>query len=117
MAFKIKFVSSQPLNTCITPLLEFHLAPHFQDVLALNLPTTLALYLNIGVHVLGWCRDKDTGIKMFIIFYYSVEDLYCFQNCDMSGCDLQEANLRGANLKGAALKLMLNPLHMAQTVR
>lgn len=35
----------------------------------------------------------------------------------MSGCDLQEANLRGANLKGAALKLMLNPLHMAQTVR
>lgn len=54
---------------------------------------------------------------MFIIFYYSEEDLYCFQNCDMSGCDLQEANLRGANLKGAALKLMLNPLHMAQTVR
>lgn len=39
------------------------------------------------------------------------------ENCDMSGCDLQEANLRGANLKGAALKLMLNPLHMAQTVR
>ena len=39
------------------------------------------------------------------------------ENCDLSGCDLQEANLRGANLKGAAFELMLNPLHMAQTVR
>lgn len=54
---------------------------------------------------------------MVIIFYNCEEDFYSFQNCDMSGCDLQEANLRGANLKGAALKLMLNPLHMAQTVR
>ncbi|KAK2157130.1 hypothetical protein LSH36_197g01010 [Paralvinella palmiformis] len=39
------------------------------------------------------------------------------ENCNLSGCDLQEANLRGANLKGAAFELMLNPLHMAQTVR
>lgn len=39
------------------------------------------------------------------------------ENCDLSGCDLQEANLRGANLKGAAFELMLNPLHMSQTVR
>jgi len=39
------------------------------------------------------------------------------ENCDLSGCDLQEANLRGANLKGAAFELMLNPVHMSQTVR
>ncbi len=39
------------------------------------------------------------------------------ENCNLSGCDLQEANLRGANLKGAAFELMLNPLHMSQTVR
>lgn len=39
------------------------------------------------------------------------------ENCDLNGCDLQEANLRGANLKGASLELMLNPLHMSQTVR
>ncbi|XP_041368306.1 BTB/POZ domain-containing protein KCTD9-like [Gigantopelta aegis] len=39
------------------------------------------------------------------------------ENCDLSGCDLQEANLRGANLKGAAFELIVNPLHMAQTVR
>ncbi|XP_013386138.1 BTB/POZ domain-containing protein KCTD9 [Lingula anatina] len=39
------------------------------------------------------------------------------ENCDLSGCDLQEANLRGANLKGASLELMLNPLHMSQTIR
>ena len=38
------------------------------------------------------------------------------ENCDLSGCDLHEANLRGANLKGAAFELMLNPLHMSQTV-
>ncbi|KAK2180988.1 hypothetical protein NP493_418g01028 [Ridgeia piscesae] len=38
-------------------------------------------------------------------------------NCDLSGCDLQEANLRGANFQGAAFELMLNPLHMSQTVR
>ncbi|XP_074642169.1 BTB/POZ domain-containing protein KCTD9-like [Tubulanus polymorphus] len=39
------------------------------------------------------------------------------ENCDLSGCDLQEANLRGANLKGATFELMLNPLHMSQTIR
>lgn len=39
------------------------------------------------------------------------------ENCDMSGCDLQEANLRGANLKGVAFEMMLNPLHMSQTVK
>ena len=39
------------------------------------------------------------------------------ENCNLSGCDLQEANLRGANLKGAAFELMLNPLHMSQTIR
>ena len=38
------------------------------------------------------------------------------ENCDLSGCDLHEANLRGANLKGATFELMLNPLHMSQTV-
>ena len=38
-------------------------------------------------------------------------------NCDLSGCDLQEANLRGANFQGAAFELMVNPLHMSQTVR
>ena len=38
------------------------------------------------------------------------------ENCDLSGCDLHEANLRGANLKGAAFELMVNPLHMSQTV-
>jgi len=38
------------------------------------------------------------------------------ENCDLSGCDLHEANLRGANLKGATFNLMLNPLHMSQTV-
>lgn len=38
------------------------------------------------------------------------------ENCDLSGSDLQEANLRGANLKGATFELMLNPLHMSQTV-
>ena len=39
------------------------------------------------------------------------------ENCDMTGCDLQEANLRGANLMGASFDLMVNPLHMSQTVR
>ena len=39
------------------------------------------------------------------------------ENCNLSGCDLQEANLRGANVKGAAFELMLNPLHMSQTIR
>jgi hypothetical protein len=48
---------------------------------------------------------------------YIVSIIFFLQNCDLSGCDLQEANLRGANLKGAAFELMLNPLHMAQTVR
>ena len=38
------------------------------------------------------------------------------ENCDLSGCDLHEANLRGANLKDATFELMLNPLHMSQTI-
>ncbi|XP_067928419.1 BTB/POZ domain-containing protein KCTD9-like isoform X2 [Watersipora subatra] len=39
------------------------------------------------------------------------------ENCDLTGCDLQEANLRGANLEGAAFAMMLNALHMSQTLR
>ncbi|CAI9732578.1 BTB/POZ domain-containing protein KCTD9-like [Octopus vulgaris] len=39
------------------------------------------------------------------------------ENCDLSGSDLQDANLRGANLTGATFKLMLNALHMSQTLR
>lgn len=39
------------------------------------------------------------------------------ENCDLSGSDLQDANLRGANLTGATFELMLNALHMSQTLR
>jgi len=39
------------------------------------------------------------------------------ENCDLSGCDLQEANLRGANLTGAEFAMMLNALHMSQTLK
>lgn len=39
------------------------------------------------------------------------------QSCDLSGSDLQEANLRGANLKDAAFELIINHLHMSQTIR
>lgn len=45
LVIKIKFVSNQPLNTCITPLLEFYLAPYIQDLLALNPSTPQALHL------------------------------------------------------------------------
>jgi hypothetical protein len=38
------------------------------------------------------------------------------EDADLTRSDLQEANLRGANLKGASLELMVNPLHMSQTI-
>ena len=39
------------------------------------------------------------------------------EDADLTGSDLQEANLRGANLNGAYLELIVNPLHMSQTIR
>lgn len=67
--------------------------------------------VNLRVATLRKANLQNCDLRGAIMAGADLED------ADLTGSDLQEANLRGANLNGAYLELIVNPLHMSQTIR
>lgn len=66
--------------------------------------------VNLRVATLRKANLQNCDLRGAILAGADMED------ADLTGSDLQEANLRGANLNGAYLELIINPLHMSQTI-
>jgi uncharacterized protein YjbI with pentapeptide repeats len=66
--------------------------------------------LQVNLYTLNFLNTEILNL----FYLYTGADLAM---SDLTGSDLHEANLRGANLKDAALELMINPLHMSQSIR
>ena len=76
-----------------------------------NLEGSCMAGINLRVATLRKANLQNCDLRGAILAGADLED------ADLTGSDLQEANLRGANLNGAYLELIVNPLHMSQTIQ
>ena len=76
-----------------------------------NLEGSCMAGINLRVATLRKANLQNCDLRGAILAGADMED------ADLTGSDLQEANLRGANLNGAYLELIVNPLHMSQTIQ